>query len=153
MKKNSFTLVEILVVIGVMGIIMTFGSVNLLSLRNKASINSTVIQLVADLKQQQTKAMIGEVEDGTPDLYGVHFTSNNYVLFHGTTYSPSNPDNFQVNLEADLSLATANQSIIFKKGNGELETGSINSITITNNASNEQKTITINQFGVITQVN
>lgn len=165
MIRKSFTLIELLVVMGVMAIIMTFGSINLLSVRNKSSLNSTVIQLVADLKQQQIKSMIADTEGrSTPDYYGIHFTPNSYTLFHGTDFASTIPtENFIVNLEQDLTLSP-NQDIIFKKGCGELvlvtpitpcgsSGGTLPTITISNNNSSDHKEITINLFGVIESVN
>lgn len=147
MKNFGFTLIELMVVIGLVGIIMTFSTVNLVSLRNKSSLNSMVTQLVADLKQQQMKAMIGNAS--APDIFGVHFTSNSYALFQGTA---TDPNKFVIKLDPDLSLSYDHQDLIFKKLSGERATVSLTNLKIKNNNSGEEKEIKINEFGVITEV-
>ena len=161
MKKFGFTLIELMVVIGIVGIIMTFSTVNLLSLRNKSSLNSTVTQVIADIRQQQMKAMIGN--SSAPGYYGVHFDGNTYTLFHGTSTTSFPTENFLITLEQDLSFSPT-QDIIFKPGCGEIvniplppttcgdTTGTIPTLTISISSSGENKTLKFNQFGVIKEV-
>ena len=151
-----------MVVIGIVGIIMTFSTVNLVSLRNKASTNSMVTQLVADLKQQQMKAMIGD--SSAPDCYGVRFTNNSYTLFRDVNCSGTTSDNFTPVIESDINFTISPSDIIFKKGCGELVISSTTApcgeitaptptpleLKISNTA--ESKTLKFNQFGVITEV-
>jgi hypothetical protein len=131
---------------------------NVFSSQNKQTLNSIVDQVVSDIKQQQLKAMVGDSEGRTAaDVYGIHFDANQYVLFHGTTYTSGNTTNFAIPLESNVSFSNvlfSNSNLIFTQGNGKVSgfvQGS-NSFKIVNSSNNGQKTITINQYGVITQI-
>ena len=115
--------------------------------------------LVADMKQQQLKAMSGDTEGrATADKYGVHFTSNSYVLFHGSSYSAGDAANYSINLDQNLTFIKINvpsSNIIFSQVSGDVSgfNASQNSVTIKNTGTNQQKVIQFNRYGVITSVN
>ena len=152
-KQKGFTLIELIIAIGIFTVITSLATINLLNAQHIASIDSTVTTLIADLKQQQIKAMTGDTEGrGTTSQYGVHFDANKYVLFHGS-YNAADNSNFVVNLEGTLNFTdiTGNGDIIFSQGSGE--SSGLNPIILKDSLTNKQKTMTTNVYGVVASVN
>ncbi len=106
------------------------------------------------MKEQQIKAMVGDTE-GTASVsaYGVHFDTATYTLFRNT-YGTGN---FVISLPSTIHISSTFPSpqIIFATGSGELTNYVSNSATITfsDTADNSQKVITLNKYGVVTNVN
>jgi len=156
-KQNGFTIIELLIVIAITTILLGLSTMNLFSAKYKASLNSTVTMLIADLRSQQLKAMVGDTEGSAatnPGYNGIYFDTKQYIIFHGQSYSVSTTDNFAVPLEGDLTFVNAGTSIIFSKVSGELYDSSVTSFTIQlkNTASGELKYIKINKLGVVNAV-
>lgn len=148
---KGFTLVELLITIGIATILLGLTTINLVNVQKNTSVGATVDTLIADMRNQQTKAMSGGAEGGN---FGIFFnSSNSYTLFHGSSYVPGDPTNFTVTLDDPISVSSTypGNVIIFSQGNGEV--GSENTITINNTAGTEQKTLTVNRLGVVKGVN
>src|SRR3989344_9266975 len=79
-KTSGFTLVELMVVMGIFALMLGFTSINLIRPQTQANLDTTVTTLVSDLKEQQIRAMTG---DGPSD-YGVNFEPGRYTLFTGS---------------------------------------------------------------------
>ncbi|MDP3941013.1 MAG: type II secretion system protein [bacterium] len=162
MKKGylkGFSLVELLVAMGLFSLLFGFIWVNLLGSRGRASQSSSIDVFVADLRSTQLKAMQGDSEGRVdPEIYGVYVGANSYTLFHGSTYNPTDPSNHTVSLgdgETFVSVAFPNNSVIFDKGSGELIDfdPALTTLTLSNSISKTQKTIQMNKYGVITAIN
>ncbi len=158
-KEKGFTFIELLLVIGITVVLFGFITFNLAKSQRNTSVNTTVTALVADIKSQQLKAMAGATEGRTAnDNYGIYFQSGNYTLFHGMTYypNPSDHSNFVISTDSTITLSTTlpNSLLIFSKTSGEVAGWSSgkNTITVTNATDTSKKTITINQYGVITSI-
>ncbi|MGE5041955.1 MAG: Tfp pilus assembly protein FimT/FimU [Candidatus Levyibacteriota bacterium] len=156
MKKNAgTTLIEILIVIFVFSLMVSLGFVSLLNVRSSASVSTSEYTLITDIKNQQIKAMVGDTEGrGTPDTYSIHIDPNQYVLFHGQSYSAGDSSNFAVPVTSEFTLSTtfANNSIVFASGSGEIMNFVQNqdTITFTNTSTNQQTRVQLNKYGVIT---
>jgi len=149
--QRGFTLIELIVVMSIIGILLGLTSINLARSQQTASLTSAGEMLIADLRQQQLKSMIGDTE-GRPasDSYGIHFDPNKYVLFHGTTYSSSDTSNFVINLDSNMQFNNSNVDIIFSKLSGEIVTDT--TIDLQDNTNSNLKRIHLNAFGTVTQV-
>lgn len=152
--KNGFTLIETLLVMGIVALLFVFSSIALGNLVPRSFSTTSVETIIADLRQQQSKAMLGEIDgSGSSKAYGVHYDSDGYVLFAGDTYNPSDPANSPISVEVILSLSTtfAGSDVIFSRVNGEIVgfTAGANTITLTNTANGDQKIITLNKLGVV----
>lgn len=155
-KSNGFSIVELLIVMGIFAIFFAFASLNLLGIRNKTSIGTSVDVLLSDLKTQQIKAMSGDANYGADnDSFGIHFLTDSYILFKGS-YTPGDSNNFIVKLDdAGIDTTFPSGEILFKKISGEVNnfvpTG--NTIKFSSNNSTDQKIITVNRLGTVTGVN
>ena len=123
--KRGFTLPELLIVMGVLAILTTLATVNLLRPQHQASTVAAVNILMADIRQQQLKTMLGDTEGF---------------------------NNFSVTLEPPFQVSTTfpNNQIVFQAGSGEV--AGTNTITITNPNSQTSTTLTINRYGTIESV-
>lgn len=149
--RAGITYVELIVVTALILTLTTLATINLLGAKHKASMESTITPLIADLKQQQLKSMIGDTEGQTNSAsYGIYFSSSSYTLFRDT-YSPANPENLEIKLGDNIDVVNPNYSISFSEGNGEI--GNATSVILQNTLTGEQKTINLNKYGAITSVN
>ncbi len=123
--KSGFTLIEMIVVMAIGAVVITATTVNLLGGQRQVVKLSGVEQLVADIRTKQVKAMTGA---GTTevDLATVDLGNN---LTIGSSY-------------------TGNK-ITFTAISGETQAGTI---AITDDTDGAVKTLHINSYGVVTQV-
>ena len=83
---KGFTLIELVLVMGIFSTLIGITSLSLFNIQHATALSADVNVFIADLKQQQLKAMVGESDGvgGSGYGYGVHFTANNYTLFRGS---------------------------------------------------------------------
>lgn len=88
--RKSFTLVELLVVIGILAIITAFGAVNLISFKMKKNFDLDVEKITQAIKSAQEKAIAQENSQGWSIRFTNSASSDDYFeIFPGTTYSSS----------------------------------------------------------------
>ncbi len=155
---EGFTLVELVVVMAIMVILLAIPGVNIIRPQSTASVDGIAEILMTDLRQQQTKAMLGESDGGSPAPYGIYFDltdkiNERYVLFKNS-YDPTNPANFEVkidnknnNIDVELLHPAGQTQILFDRQSGELGTNSVDSIQISDPATRITRIIDINQYG------
>ena len=153
-KYPGFTLIELALIMGIIAILVSFITINLLKPQTTASIASTVQILGADIKEQQIKAMSGDSDgETTTDSQGIYFESNRYTLFRGPNYT-SGSHYFQVDMDQNLILSNTlpSSQVVFTKRSGEVAdyTSDADTVTLSHSQSGEQKIITINRYGAIT---
>jgi prepilin-type N-terminal cleavage/methylation domain-containing protein len=149
--QGGFTLIELILVMSLMAILLGFVSINLMHSQQTATSSAIEGMLVADLRQQQLKSMIGDTEGrANADQYGIHFDLKSYVFFHGT-YSAVDPANFVVNLDGNFQFDSPGTEVVFQKVSGE--TSSVSNVVLRDASNGNTKTITINKYGVVTAVN
>jgi type II secretory pathway pseudopilin PulG len=158
-KQKGFTLVELMVIFGVGMILFGLVGFNMVRFQNTSSQQTSIDMLISDIKSQQFMAMSGATEGrATSDNYGIYFLQDEYVLFHGNVYNPTEPTNFTVELPSDVEIQSTtlpSNNVIFTKISGELSGFSVgnNTITVREKNINKQIVITLNKYGVITSVN
>lgn len=159
MKKGQagFTIIEALLVMSIFIVLAGFSTISLLRAKHSSSLSTSVDTFISDLKQQQLKAMVGDTEGrAASGNYGIFFGAGKYTLFYGA-YSSTDSSNFDVSLGDSIQFSDITfpgSKIVFKQGSGEIESyidGS-NTITIKDIMDNSQKIITLNEYGVVTQI-
>jgi prepilin-type N-terminal cleavage/methylation domain-containing protein len=152
-KDGGFTLVELMIVIGIILILFGLSWINFTSLPSRATLQTDSVALINDLRSQQMLAMTGDTGVGgtQSDYYGIHFETTTYTLFKGDTYTPGASGNFTIDLgNANLSFTGVSFSgnvIIFTKGSGEMASGQF---SITDALSGTVKTTKLNKYGATT---
>lgn len=158
--QSGLTLIELMVVVGILGVLFSLTTISLTGLIPKANVSSSIDTLIADLKHQQQKAMLGE--SGTSNAtasaqpFGVHIDSNQYVLYGGISYSAASSSNSAIPVASTIQLSTTfgSGNILFNRGAGDISAyASGSGITVTDTTTNIQKVIQLNKFGVVTGVN
>ena len=152
-STSGFALVELIVVLGVVSVLVSLVTVNLLRPQQQSALTASVDTLVSDLKQAQTKAMAGV----GGSHHGAYVGQDSYVLFSGTNYNANDSANAQVALGSNISVASVTlpgRQIVFAPGSGEIVNfnPATNSITIGNTQSGEQQTMEFNRYGTITNI-
>jgi prepilin-type N-terminal cleavage/methylation domain-containing protein len=157
--QQGFSLAEVLVVIGIFAVLSSLATINLLSAQHSASLQGQLATIIADIKQQQIKAMQGDTEGrASPDYYGVHFTTNAYTIFHGTSYNPNDSANLTFPLDTVFqftNITFTNSNLIFIPLSGEMYGYSsvTNSVILKDTTNNKQRQLQFNYLGVLTGLN
>ncbi len=153
-SKSGFTLIELVIVIGIALTLFGFITLSLTTGQRNISVNAATDTLISDISSQQTKAVQGEGDSS----HGIFFEEDKYILFRGDSYSPTDPENFEIKLGQEIifsDISFLGSQIVFTQKSGEVSGFSEinNVVTISDAKGQEEKTIQINSLGVITQVN
>lgn len=149
--KRGFTLVEIMVVIGIMSLLILVVSVNIRSFQTRAQVTQAAEELASILREAQSRSMA--VVNG--ENHGIHFNEgdNTYTLFEGTAFSEGAPTNVVYSLDISIeltsvSLADAGNDVVFEKLTGS--TADSGSVTIASKLDGSvNQTVTITNEGKI----
>ncbi|MDQ5951116.1 MAG: hypothetical protein QG639_393 [Patescibacteria group bacterium] len=152
----GFTLVELLVVLGLFTVVFTLSNVSLSSMIARSSSQEFTQTLISDLSRQQNRAMTGEAASGSATSYGVRLTENSYTLFDGEVFSESSATNIRVQLPVDVqfeNISLPQQQIVFQEDSGEISdfVAGQSSWDMRNTTTNTTQTFQVNRLGVITQ--
>lgn len=106
-KESGFTFVEVVVVMGLIGLLMSIATSSLFQGRQRASVDATAEQIMNDVKETQMKAMLGASSSGTlTPGYSIRFETGGYTVFPGNTYISGDTNNTFVPVDASLTLST-----------------------------------------------
>ena len=152
--SSGFTLVEMMVVLGIFLMVFTLSNVSLSGLIAKHSTQEFAEVFVSEARRQQMRAISGELSPEGNTSYGIKYNSNSYVLFSGT-FVDGSANNYVVDLPPDLQFTNVtfpNSQLAFEKLSGEVINFATESasVTILNTTTNQATQLDINQLGVIT---
>lgn len=155
--QKGYTLTEVIIVMSTFILLTGLSTISLLGAKHRSSLSASVDTFIADLKQQQLKAMVGDTEGrAASGNYGIFFGAGTYTLFHDA-YSSTDTSNFNASLGDSIQFSDITfpgSQIVFLQGSGNINNyeSTMSAITIKDIVDNSQKTITINEYGVITQI-
>lgn len=163
LSEYGFSLIEILLVISLLTIILAISVPNLFNLSSQANISSISLDIKSLLREAQSKAMNTDTqEQPTTFEFGIHFESNSYTLFKGSSYNSSDPDNFVVstpnsivlssNLKCNSTPLDCANSVVFSRISGEVINFDLNNesyICISEPSTNKKIKLSLNSIGVV----
>lgn len=113
--KKGFTIIEILVVLGIIGLLVGIALPSLSKFRSSKALDTTsegVLVVLSTARGDTLSAKAGE-------QYGVHFEAGKFVLYTGATYSGADPDNKEYILENIIEISSfTNADVLFDKLTG-----------------------------------
>lgn len=151
--KKGFTLVEILLVMGIFAILATLTGINFFSTYNRSNLNAAKDVIIADIKTAQSNAMSGKGQNGLAvDGWGVKIISDTqYAIFPGITYSIGNSGNIITTVPRGVTLTSnfPSSSIVFNHGSGDVAGFTVGQDVITLTSDNAAHTFRFNLHGAI----
>ena len=137
----GFTLIEVLIVIGLLGLVASLGSAVGFDTLGRSAVREERDTLVSLLWSARTRALANMHESAQ----GVHIDGGQYVLFEGASYDISDPDNQVIPRNPAVSIS-GGPDIIFVQLSGDASTG-IGTLTMTGPTG--AATVVINEAGRI----
>ena len=146
--SKAYTLIEILIVIGVLAILTGLASLSLVSFSKSGDLDTTRVIVIGALQEARANS-VADIDDKT---WGVHLEGDRVVVYanSGGGYNPSDPSNSARVLASHTllswDLAGGGANIEFDKRTGK----TLNEGTVTISGSSPGvKTIDINSEGMI----
>jgi prepilin-type N-terminal cleavage/methylation domain-containing protein len=144
--KKGFTLVELLVSIGILIVLFSIVTINISPLPSNTLQNSNLDTLLADIKSQQTKAMSSDSSTG------IHFENGSYTMFKGATYIPGLTSNTIITLDSGIVFSNVtfpSSVIIFSAGSGDVSgyVAGSDSFILASSVTSKSNTVKINKYG------
>ncbi len=144
----GFTIIEVLLVMVIGGVLLAITLAALRTVRQHVDIDAATHQIIAALQLARNKTLASQDQSS----YGVHFESNKYVLFKGTTYNASASDNEVHTLAARLEIynigLAGGSDVIFDRIYGTTSNAGAVSIRLTDEPTNT-RTISILASGQV----
>lgn len=163
-QARGFTLIEMLVVIGLLTIIGTIGLVLSFDSYRGYAFRGDRDLAIATFQKARSQAVNGVCKStvlapctsGVP--HGVHIGSGNLTIFQGTTYNFADPVNEIIALTSDTTLVGGvgePTDIVFAElsGDATVTSGAGWSVTIKNKDTNQLSVVTFNSAGSISWTN
>lgn len=143
MKKQGFTLVELLVSISIIMLLAAIGVPSYKIMKNSIALSGESEEIVSALRTAQNRAMTSQ--GGT--VWGVHFEANSYTVFGDDWTAPVAPTTYQ--LESNLEILSATPlTVTFDRLTG---TSSENTIVV-GFLGGKQNTIEVKDSGRISKL-
>ncbi len=150
--RKGFTIIELLLAIGIIGILITVIVPNLSNYRNEQALTNTTEEIVSLLN----KARNDTISSLNYTNYSVHIESEKVVYFTGSTYNASDATNISRVFESSVTIPSSGginlngggSEVLFTRLTGDTTTYGTIIVRLTSNAA-RQKTITILKTGAI----
>jgi len=144
--KKGFSVIEILIVIGIVGVLSAVAVVNFNGSKITKIRQITTNNIVFALEKQKSFAEAGK--GGLSQ--GIKFDENSYTTFSGSSYNASDLTNETLEIDSNIGISVegATSSVIFSRITGDV--GGASTITIyEKNDVTKKTTITIGSLGDI----
>jgi len=141
MAKKSFTLIELLISLGILGLILGISAPFLISFNNSQELDSVTDEMVSIFRKAQTNSINGEKDA----IWGIDFSQlQKYILFSDNQTGPLF-DTETYEIPKSISLTVNNNRLKFEKLTGKINQNFEATLT----GGNKQYKISINQEGTI----
>ena len=146
--KRGFTIIEILLVLAILSIAVTFVTVSFGKL-NASRVLEKETALTLSILDEARALTLSSKEDSS---YGVHFEDSVIVLFKGDVYSSSDPDNVTTSLDPrvgirDIAFLGGGVEVFFKRLTGDTDEPGTLEIFL-RSSSDDARTVEITVTGI-----
>lgn len=145
---KGFTLIEILVALGILIVVLLIGMSTLPVFNKKVELDTFTENIISSLSLSRAKTLSSKDEA----QYGVHFEQNKIILFKGTEYASgleyktiATPASVEV---GSITLNGGTSDVVFKRLTGETD-GYGTITTRLKSGTQDTKTIIIEKTGVV----
>ena len=151
---KGFTLIEIIIVMGVILVLLTVSTMNLSNVQRDSQLQAAVNTFIADMREQQIKAMAGDTENtASGSDYGLRLETTQYTTYRGT-YGTGN---FLIELPETIQMTNniVTNDLIFEQGSGDILSPitPYTTVTFTDTTDGSSTTLDINRYGVVENTN
>ncbi len=115
---KGFTLVELLVVMGIFTVLAGLGLFVSMGFYRSYSYSTQTGLLVSALQRSRSRSM----NNINATLHGVHVDATTYTMFQGATYAPADPNN-EASVFASGVTSLTSADVIFTQLSGSLTSG------------------------------
>ena len=149
LKRQGFTILEILFVVAIMALVVTIITFSLSKLNASQALDKSATLVISILDEARSLTLSSKNDS----QYGVYFEDSQLTLFQGATYSSSDPANVVTSLHSlvglrNVTLSGGGTSVVFKRLTGNTdETGTVEVFLKASPAS--FYTITISVTGIV----
>ena len=150
-KNKGFTLMELLIVVGITTILAGVGISSYINQQRAKLLDTSVQEIVGYLRYAQQKSITQE----SGNQWGIHFENpvsgdDFYALYTGTTYSsPEETRYLSSGIEYEIPTVGNTIDVSFNKLTGTNATSTTQSIIIKSTIINSTSTISISGQGLI----
>ena len=147
MKKNGFTILEILIVVTIIAAASGFGLLYYQTTHLRADLNGQSEILVSYLRLAQSNT-----NSGKDSFNAIHFQQNSYIIFSGAVYDPLDPQNHEIAVPPliimrNFSFNGGGTDVIFDPPDGT--TDNYGTLDLFSEQLNKNITLNITQIGSI----
>ncbi len=146
-SKKGFTLIELLVAASILSILLLITVASFRLFSGQVTLDTTSQQILSTLELVRTQTLASKDES----QYGVHFETSKYVLFKGSTYSDTDPNNKEYDLSSseiyDITLS-GGVDVVFTRVRGTTVNNGNIKVRLTADTS-KTKTILVNSSGSV----
>lgn len=153
--KRGYTLIELLLVIGLLAILLSLGGVVFSNFVRQDQVQSEAEKIQNLIQEARVRTVSGYTLGGELSLnFGVYFDSDRYILFPGLIYSAEDDRNQVFLLPSGWRFSPIffpGGSVVFEKVSGEVGNydPAQNFVTLVDSRSGQAKKITVNRLGVV----
>lgn len=102
--NRGFTILEVVLTMALLTIVASATILSFSLLYRRTIFKTATDEIVAHLRDAQSRAIFGVGEDRAPDNWGVYFeNANSYWIFKGTTFDAGAADSFNFRIEPAVS--------------------------------------------------
>lgn len=139
--KKSFTLIEVILVIGILAFILGLTIPFLMDFNSSQNLDETTEEIISVLRKAQSKSIAGEKDSS----WGVNFSQPfQYILFR-ENFNPGSPENEIYEYSKNINLTSNFPEVKFEKLTGRID----NQFEIVLTSGNKKNKIFVNREGTI----
>jgi len=143
---KAFTLMEILIALGILAVLSSFAIVAFSNFNKNALLKEARIKIISEMDYSRSQTLGSEGKSS----WGVHFEADRIIRFKGTSFSPSDPNNVEILLPRGVAINSINlggpSEVVFERLTGRASNAG--SINIELNDSSASTTINIYASGI-----